>query len=637
MFGRERRWRSEKKRRELDERTLLALRLTALRLAVVVLFGILLAQLWRLQVVEGRYYQEKAEHNRLRMFTVQPQRGVVFDRNGTVLVRNVPSFTVGVVPGALPKQPEVVYQRLSTLIDLSAEEIAAIVEERRGRQDPFTALPVKGNVDRNTAFLVEEQRLVLPGVVVLTEPIRQYPEGPDLAHILGYVYRMFPEEHTELQGKGYGPNDKIGKTAVEAAYEEVLRGRAGWELVEVDASERKLGTVAAREATPGGNLVLSIDADLQHRVTRFLREGMKESKYAAAGVMDPNTGELLALVSVPTYDNNLFATTISAEALAALLNDPRRPLLNYALAARHPPGSIFKLVTGSAALQEGIATPATRLYGGGAISVPSDYDPSVSYTFRDWGWIGWMDFRRGMAMSSDVYFYYLSGGYKQEFRGLGAERLGWYAREFGLGAPTGIDLAGEVEGLVPDPAWKERVKKEPWYLGNTYNMGIGQGDLLVTPLQMLNVVATVANGGYLLRPTVVRETRDARGNVVRPFRRQYVRPDRPRVPVDDQHLATVRDGMRAAVTEGTATILQMPGVEIAGKTGTAEYGLPDATGKYETTHGWFLGFAPYRRPEIAVMVFVEHGGGATDATPIAKRIFEYYFAQRHPRMTGPEN
>lgn len=613
-----------RRRRKWDEATALKIRFALLKTLVLALFLLLVFQLWQLQVVKGDYYRERAEHNRLRVLDIPAPRGVMYDREMRLLVRNLPSFTISILPADLPvKVQDQVYERLGRLLNTDPGEIARGVDERRRERRFFEALPIKHRVDRDTAFIIEEHHRDLPGVILEIEPIREYLEGDTLAHLLGYVGPISPEEYDALRREGYRLEDRIGKTGLELSYEEELRGRPGRETVESDVDGRKIAGIAVQEPQPGLSLVLSIDLELQRKMREYLEENMGRSRYGVTIAMKPKTGEILGMVSIPSYDNNLFSGDINAEALQSLLSDPRRPLVNYAVGGRFPPGSIFKLITGSAALQEGVATTRTRILSTGQISIPSQYDPRVIYTFYDYAPLGLLDFYQAIALSSDVYFYYLAGGYR-EFQGLGIDRLARYAGEFGIGSPTGIDLPGESAGLLPTREWKLKEMKEPWLTGDTYNMAIGQGYVLATPLQMLNVVATVANGGELLRPQLVREIINARGEVVRPFTKKVIRS----VPVASENLAAIRQGMREAVRWGTARAVQVPGVEVAGKTGTAESPLLDTrTGEY-VTHGWVLAFAPYEDPEIAVVVFDEQGRGNTTAATTAGKILRYYFSRR---------
>lgn len=626
FFSGNRRWRSEKPKRKEDAYTP-GRKFFLFHILIVLLFGILTIQLVRMQVFQGDDYRARAENNRLRELQVLPTRGLIYDRNHKLLVQNVAKYSAVIVPADLPaKEEAAVFARLESLLGIPAQEIAQRV--RGGRQDgnPYEPIVIKDDLDRDTALILKELTSYLPGVDLQVEARRNYLSGELTAHILGYVGRISAEEYPALKDEGYVFNDQLGKTGIELAYEDILRGKPGEELAEVDASGRQQEVLDSRASQSGQNVVLTIDLELQQKTADILREFMGASDNAAAVVMDVHTGEILAMVSLPTYDNNLFSETLSQEELDALLSEPAKPLVNHAVAEMYPPGSTFKTITGLAALQEGVATPSTTIVSRGYITVPNEYDPSVVYVFHDWAALGPLDFYGGIAMSSDVYFYYMSGGKQDEgFQGLGEERLARYARAFGLGEPTGVDLAGEESaGLVPDAKWKERTVGEMWYVGDTYNFGIGQGYLAVTPLQLLDAIAAIANDGELLRPRLVKEILDSHGNVVTTFAKEV----RRRLPVNQEYLAVMREAMRQSVSKGVASSAQVAGLTVAGKTGSAEFGPPRADGSHET-HGWFVGFAPYENPEIAVVVFIQRGGGFQNAAPAAARIFDYYFNQRY--------
>ncbi|HXF50585.1 MAG TPA: penicillin-binding protein 2, partial [Dehalococcoidia bacterium] len=619
-----RRWRSARRREAVSPSAEIRMKLVGLRLLVLLLFAVLAAQLVRMQIIHGDEYRERAETNRLRVLTVTPPRGLIYDRNGTPLVENVPGFSAVIIPADLPEDRQAdVIRDVAALLGADARTLALKVMAGRNSNDPFRPVVVRDGLSEQETFAVRERQAEWPGVQVVVEPVRKYPYGALLSHILGYVGRIDAEEYERFRHFGYQVDDRVGKTGVEYTYEADLRGVPGILQAEIDAMGRVVRTLGRRDPTPGGNLVLSLDLDLQRKVTEILQQAAGPYQ-AAAVVMNVHTGEILALVSLPSYDNNIFSGTVDEKTLQTLLEDPRKPLVNHAIAERYPPGSTFKQVTATAALQEGVATPSTTITSYGYISVPNQYDPSVTYIFRDWAALGTLDFYGGLAMSSDVYFYYLSGGYFQNgvevFHGLGPERLAAYARAFGLGSPTGIDLPGESPGLVPDPAWKEATFGEPWVLGDTYNFGIGQGYLAVTPIQMARVTAAIANGGQVLRPHLLREVVDAEGRVIR----RYEPVVDHVLPVDPANLAVVREAMRQAVVWGTAKTGAVANVAVAGKTGTAEFGERYADGSY-LTHGWYTAFAPYDAPEISIAVFLERGGGAVDAGPVAAKILDYYF------------
>lgn len=623
FFSGVRRWRSRRKAPQ-DEQTLLRRRIWLLQGFIILAFAILTVQLWRLQVVEGSYYQEQAEGNRLRLSTLTPSRGVIYDRSGRLLVRNEPSFTVAAVPADLPieKQPQVL-AILSDVLGMPAGQLHQLVQERRASGHIHTPISLKTELSQEKAFILEERHRELPGIHVLVEPRRVYLDDGIMPHILGYVGRISAEEYVQLGEKGYTLNDKLGKMGVELTHETELRGVPGRQQMEVDVTGRQRQVLHSQEPIPGGNLMLTIDSDLQREMTRILREGMGRSSYAAAVALNPQNGEVLGLVSLPGFDNNLLSSGANAPEIQALLEHPNRPLINYAFGGAYPPGSIFKIITGTAALQEGVATTSTRIISRGNISVANQYDPRVRYYFYEWtaSGLGLLDFYRAVSLSSDIYFYYLAGGF-EDFKGLGPDRLANYARRYGLGQLTRIDLPGESGGVVPDPKWKEATFGEEWLTGDSYNYGIGQGFTLVTPLQMARAVSALANGGDVLQPRVVREVRDAQGRLLR----SYDRVVQKRLEISPAHLEAFRIGMRQAVEWGTATPAQVPGVSVAGKTGTAEFGTP--AGRIYETHGWFMGFAPADNPEIAVVVFSHQGQGALTAAPAGGKILRYYFSRK---------
>jgi penicillin-binding protein 2 len=627
VTGRRRRWRSENVEQP-DPEGQARLRIWLLRAVVVIAFAALTVQLARLQLVRGDSYEQRAALNQLRVEQTTPSRGIIYDRNGVPVVENVPSFAAAVVPADIPegKQLEVV-GGIQRMLGVDPMEALWKIEAGAKSNNPFTPVIIKDGLTREEAFGLREVLGGIPGTQVIVEPVRRYTGGDVLSSLLGYTGRIDAEEYAELSAAGYGVSERLGKAGVEAAYEEYLRGVPGLKQIEKDASGREIRTLGEQASVPGHNLILSVDLDLQRKVTDLTRAAAG-SNQAAAIVMDVNTGEILALVSLPLYDNNIFSGNVDEAKLAQYLNDPKKPLVNHALAEQYAPGSIFKQITGSAALQEGVASPGTLITSRGYIDVPNQYDPSIIYRFKDWQALGTLDFYGGIAMSSDVYFYFLGGGYHEygyNFNGLGIDRLANYTRMFGLGHRTGIDISGEADGLVPDPAWKEATHGEVWTTGDTYNMSIGQGYLATTPIQMVRVTAAVANGGTLLRPRVVREVRDSEGHVIKPNE-----PDiESLIPISPENFAIVRDAMAQAVSWGTARNSAVRGVSVAGKTGTAEFGQRFADGSY-LTHAWYSGFAPAENPEIAVTVFLERGIGSENAAPLAAKIMDYYFNRPAP-------
>ncbi len=597
-------------------------------LLVILLFGILTIQLARIQLVNGDKYSLRAETNRLRQEPIPPTRGLIYDRDGTPLVENRASFAAAIVAADVPEGEESrISIALQNLTGRTASDIEALIEERRNSNDPFTPVVVKDNLSTETAFAMREKLATLPGIRVVVDPIREYKEGELLSHIVGFVGPVDEEEFARLETSGYSYDDRIGKAGVEFTYESLLRGVAGTRFVETDASGREISVIEEVDAVAGKNVVLSIDIDLQRKVEEILRGGMGKSKNAAAIVIDVHTGDILAMVSLPNYDSNVFSGEVDEKALARLTADPAKPMLNHAISEMYAPGSTFKQVTGLAALQEGVANAGTQIFSPGYLDVENEYLPGKFDRFRDWrSDLGTMNFYRGLAMSSDVYFYYLSGGYSEDgklkFQGLGVERLAGWASRFGLGENTGIDLPGESEGLVPNSAWKEATFGEGWFLGDTYNFGIGQGYVATTPLQMLLVTAAIANGGDVIVPHVVKELTDVEGKTVT-LRRQTVKRN---LNIDARNINIMRESMRQSVADGAAFTGAVRNVVVAGKTGTAEFGEEIAPGRYRE-HGWFTGFAPFSNPEIAVVVFVEEGNGSGTAAPIGSKIIDFYYNQ----------
>ncbi|HIC94542.1 MAG TPA: penicillin-binding protein 2 [Anaerolineae bacterium] len=631
-------------------------RLTLYRLVVILAFVVLAAQLWRLQIVRGEQYRLMADRNRFRLVPFDAPRGVIYDRHGRILVRNVPSFSVTIVPAYLPEDEEeekAVFARLSALLGIPATSATAspvggiaprkgikeMVEEAR-KVAPYSPVTIKTNVDRQTVFIIEEEHLDLPGVLIEVDPIRQYPTGALTSHIIGYVGPIPRERAEDYRKRGYDLNDKVGLTGVELAFEEELRGEKGCKYIEVDAAGREVRQVGdPHPPQPGHNLVLTLDLDLQQFMAEALRRGMEAagSESGVAIAMNPKTGEVLGMVSLPSYDNNLFSGGISAEDYARLSSDPNHPLVNHAISGQYPPGSTIKPVHAAAALEEGVVDRDTTLTCQGIMWLPNKYfpeDPALAQPFYCWihkygRGHGRLNIVESIAHSCDIFFYQLAGGF-EDFEGLGLERLAHYARLFGLGERTGIGLPGESVGLVPSKQWKWLNYHENWATGDTYNVAIGQGFILVTPLQMLNATVAIANGGTLYRPQIVYQLTDADGHVVKSFAPEVIRE----VPVSEENLAIVREGMRAAVEWGTARGADLEGVTVAGKTGTAEYPGPlDEEGNLPT-HAWFTAFAPVEDPEIALVVFVAGGGeGTRTAVPIAAEILRYYFGLPEPEPT----
>jgi len=649
-----------------DDEQMGRLRFAVFRILIVAAFIVIAGRLWDLQIASSAEYQRSADRNRFRLVQIDAPRGIIYDRHGRMLVRNVPSFAVSIVSAGLPEDEEaraVVLARLGELLQmpataaesasdsgapglrgLSGLSIEQILESRttgRYAVSPYTPIRIASNVDRQAAFIIEEEHLELPGVIVTAEPLRHYVDGPLTAHLLGYVGPI-PSERVQayVADDVYDPNDLVGLTGVELTQEAYLRGTKGQKHIEVDVYQREVAALASQSPIQGDSIYLTVDLDLQRAVEDALREGMRKANSAVgvAVAMDPRTGEVLAMVSLPSYNNNLFSGGISYEDYARLSQDKRRPLVNHAISGLYPPGSTFKIVPACAVLEEHVVELNTRLLCQGTFLLPNKFYPddmSQAQKFYCWRTQGHgaLNVQEAIQHSCDIFFYRATGGYR-ELTGLGNERLAEYATMFGFGRPTGIELSGEASGLVPTDRWKRQTYGENWGTGDTYNAAIGQGFVLVTPLQMLNATAAVANGGTLYRPQLVYKVVDAEGQPIRVLEPEVL----GELEISEQHLAVVRQGMRDAVTKGTAWLLNIPTVPVAGKTGSAEYPAVDEEGNllmdehgYLPTHAWFAAFAPFDDPEIALIVFLEGGGeGSQTAVPVAATILRHYFGLPQP-------
>ena len=510
----------------------------------------------------------------------------------------------------------------------------------------YKPISVLDLVDREQAFGVAEQTYQLRGVHVLQKPVREYPFRELAGHVLGFLGPIPKLAADNYEARGYeDPNESVGLNGLEYTYQDALRGQPGRKLIEVDIRGRENRTVSTeREPEPGLNLNLSLDIRLQEVMHNALARELERTgaPHGVALAMDPRDGAMLGLVSLPSYDNNIFSEGLGEEYKALEVeDDTRRPLYNYAIGGLYPPGSTFKLVTASAALAEQVVDPYTILVDRGPIYLPNFFfpdDPTQAQEFVSWNHKlnilhGPMTIVEGIGLSNDIFFYYLGGGYPNFMVGLGSERLAKWMRLYGYGEKTGIDLPGEVAAIVPDEQWKRLTKAESWTTGDSYNMAIGQGDVLGTPMQVLVSTAVVANGGYVVKPQFVQSMVDTQNRVQWEY--EPVMPER--LPVDPSLLFFVQKGMWHAVNgpAGTSGNSRVEGITVAGKTGTAEFCAYDpkiqdcADRDHEGNlpfHAWYTAYAPYEDPEIVVTVFVYAGGeGSTTAIPVAQETLNAYF------------
>ena len=606
---------------------------TRLWLTVVVLvFGIFFFRLADLTLVQGSEYRAVAEGNRLRIQYILAPRGVVYDSQGEVLATNEPSFELVATASDLPQgenERAVVINRITDLFGTPYGEILRLLEQA----DPGSYLPItiKQDIDHTTAVRFLAETNMYPGFSIESAPQRLYHNGISFAHLLGYTGKLTSEEYESNKTAGYRFNDVIGKTGLEAYYERDLRGRLGERLVEVDAQGIVKNEFQRRNPEPGSDVRLFVDGELQRTLYATLarQAELQRVTKAAAIALDPKTGGILAMVSIASFDPNEFATGISAEAYAALAESPNQPLFNRGLSGTYPPGSTVKPFFGPAALAEGIVNERTKIYDGGAIYIPNQFDPSITYTFRGWNpaGLGDVDVRQAIAKSSDIFFYTVGGGQASlGIPGLGPDRLARYLRAFYFGSAAGIDLPGEASGLVPDPDWKADYftgaqADKIWYLGDTYNMSIGQGFVLATPLQVAVATAAIANGGKVMQPRVVQSILGPDDQNKSTYTPLVLNENF----LPSSAIRAAQEGMRMTVTEGTARSLATLSLAVAGKTGTSQFDGSDPT----RTHAWFTAYAPYEDPEIVLTVLVEAGGeGSGAAAAVAREVLDWYSKNR---------
>jgi len=570
-------------------------------LAIVSVSILLIGRAFELQVIEGGNFLSAAEENRIRVRTNHAARGVIYDRNGIILASNVPGFRVLLEPDFLPSEKtDEVVKRLSEILGKSTAEIKRKIEQNKQGEEVI----ISTDISHEKALILQTEENSLPGVNVEISPIRVYPFGAVASHLIGFVSEVNKEEieGSIKEGIPYQIGDFIGKEGVEAAAENILRGFNGYDLIKVDAAGKKIGALLTTKARSGKNVTLSVDARLQKAMYDALNRAVKKSGSPGAAVaMNPKTGEVLGLLSLPSYNNNLFASGISQTQYTSILKNADRPLVDRVIGAAYPPGSTFKMVTAAAALQTGKISPGTKIEDVGVIKL-GDIEFKNWY-FNQYGRKeGFLDIVGAIKRSNDTFFFRVA-------QRLGEDILISFSKDFGLGKKSGIEIPGEVAGLVPDGVWKQKTIGEVWYPGDTLNMSIGQGYLLTTPIQMASVTATIANGGKVIRPTI--------------FKTETPKVVNSNVAQDD-YINLIKEGMKqAAEPGGTAFPFFGFKIPIGGKTGTAEIG------EHVEPHAWFTAFAPYDNPEIVVTVVLENAGeGSREAAPVVKEILSWYFTNR---------
>ena len=590
------------------------------------------------QVIDNdRLLQESVEQ-------IEPVRGNIFDKNGELLAGNISSLEVLIIPGFFPKDDGKKYEILTLLADTADLDISwleSILKSDLSINDPYEPRVIKQDISNREAIRLGSLLNKYPAFEIRPVIRRQYHVmNSGLAHVIGYLGRLDSIDQNINTLANYKPTSLIGVSGVEATQEQSLRGVTGESVVQSDLTGRSYSVKSSKSSQAGTDVTLTIDYQFQlegfKSLKKYIKAGINDARdpsmregrgaYIPEGafvVMDVRTGEILALASTPDYDPNIFSSADRSDELNAVLSAPQKPLVSRATMSLEPPGSTFKPLVALAALEAGTAHPNTHIVSTGELLVPNMYYPEADpIIFRDWYPHGSLDMTRAIVRSSDIYFYVLAGGWPpgtvptgDDIKGLGSENIATWASRFGFGMNTGLEVTTESSGLVPSEAWKKNVMNEAWTLGDTYQFGIGQGNLLSTPLQLAVYTGALANGGTRLKPTIIKNTDGTHAF--------------EKIPAKTEHFSFIRDAMVATASgpDGTAQRAKPDGYEIGAKTGTAEFGPPYSDGTYDE-HGFVIAFGPIPNPEIAIAVYIKHGNGAYHASPVAKDIFEAYLASR---------
>ena len=583
--------------------------LTMLFFVIGAILLILGGRLLFLAIIQHETYSELARSNLERVTLLRSPRGILYDRFKQALVVNKKTYNVlfdGRIAKSL-KNEEIMI--LSDILAIQPDELQTRIKKEKGKPVLLSSAVSRDVFLRITAGLPSES-----GIRVEPTYVREYLDPYAFSHALGYTGYVNEEN---LQGNSnFSLRDLVGKNGVESEYDAYIRGENGKIITRINSRNEIVGEVSTEEPVPGKDLLLAIDAELQIKIHEIFKK--KGVERGAAVALDPATGEVLALVSVPGFDSNEFSRGMNAREFQRIVEDKTKPLFSRAISGHYPPGSTIKPFVALAALGERIIDPNRYIYAAASISVPNIYNPEIVYRFSDWKEHGLVNMVKAIAVSSNVYFYHIGGGYG-DVKGLGIERLARYLTAFGFGKILGIDVKSEAQGFIPDPAWKKEARGEDWYIGDTYNASIGQGDISVTPLQLASATAAIANGGILWKPRIVNAVIDTDGTPEKEFPAEQLL----RFPVSENNLKVVREGMREAVRSGSSKFLSDLPFAVAGKTGTAQ------AGTNKTPHAWWTGFAPYENPEIVLTILVENGGeGSAVSVPIAKDVLNWYFENR---------
>jgi len=597
---------------------------------IVLCLGLLVARFAYLQVMRHDEFVTRAQNNRVKPRAIPPARGLIYDRNGVLLADNVPAFRLEVVPEQVKDMPALL-ARLGQVVPLGRDDLDTFRKQLR-QSRRFESVPLKMHLTEDEIDRFAVNRWRFPGVDVVPYLTRRYPQGGLFAHLVGYVGRIDADDADRLDPVRYKGTSHVGRSGLERSYENLLHGSPGYELVEVNADGRTQRVLETHAPTPGSNLRLSIDVRLQRAA-----EAAFEGRPGAAVAIDPRNGQVLAMVSVPTFDPNLFVNGISQLDYNGLTHDPDKPLYNRALRGVYPPGSTVKPLVGLAGLESGFRQPQDTVFSSGVFYIPGQ---SRGYRDDQRGGVGRVNLMQAIAKSVNTYFYKLA-------LDMGIDRLSTYMAKFGFGAPTGIDLMGEASGVLPSRQWKAAHSKEPWYPGETVIAGIGQGYWAVTPLQLAHAIATFAGHGVPYAPRLVMATQAGMDAPVLPLANP---PSGPSLIARAADWDAVNEGMQMVIYGGPGSTGRGLGTGfpylIAGKSGTAErfsrtsdaYDTNRSTAYLASRHrAWFVAYAPADNPQIAVAVLLESGAwGASAAGPIARRMLDVWLAGQGGTLAGAE-
>ncbi len=552
---------------------------------VFVLLVFLGLGLFQTQVVRGRYYYELSKRNRVRLIPLEAPRGRVFDRKDRLLATNRASYNVIAIPEDVA--PEV-YPRLSKLLEMTQKEIRRRMSA--GREYPFAPALIKEDVSQEVAFQIEERRPELSGVSIRVDGIRYYPYGETASHVIGYIGTVGSNEYMALDHDRFGMDSKVGRAGIEKVFDESLRGWRGGEQIEVDARGQKVRVLSDRKPEPGADITLTLDLEFQKKIMAMI-----QGLHASVAVLDLETDGLLALASSPAYDPNIFVSPSASEQRLRILKDVNAPMLDRGINAAYPPGSIFKLVTALAGLDLGRITPETRFHCSGSFQLGPKSKPAHCWNHEGHGSLNLYE---ALERSCNIYFFNVA-------KRLTPDEIAHYAHELGLGEPLKLEISRIAPGLIPDSAWKKERFNQPWYQGETLNMAIGQGYMLVTPFEILRLTSIIAKNGKVVEPHLVVQDRS-----------EMAEP--PRVAIREENLEAIKRAMLQVVESdyGTGQLARVDFEKLAGKTGTAQ--APPLA-----AHSWMTGFFPYKNPKLAFVVFVEHGGsGGITSARLVKQILE---------------